>query len=83
MKIKLVSRKEVKITKKTTSKFKPLLDALAKLEPGGQALEVNYSTDKEFAAMRNVVYAYNRENDVKVRSSRDSVNSKVYYYINK
>lgn len=83
MKIKIVPRTEVKVTKKTTSKYKPLIEALGQLKPGGQAIEASYTSDKEFAAMRNVVYTYNRENNVKIRSSRDSVNAKVYYYLNK
>jgi CRISPR/Cas system-associated protein endoribonuclease Cas2 len=83
MKIKIVPRSEVRITKKTTSKYRALIEALSQLKPDGQAIEASYTTDKEFAAMRNVVYTYNRENNVKVRSSKDSTNSKVYYYINK
>lgn len=83
MKIKLVPRTDIKITKKTTSRFRPLIEALGQLQPGGQAIEATFTNDKEFAAMRNVVYTYNRENGVKVRSNKDSANSKVYYYINK
>ncbi|MCC5927376.1 MAG: hypothetical protein JJU41_12535 [Bacteroidetes bacterium] len=83
MKIKIVPRSDVKITKKTTSKYKPLLEALDQLKPGGQAIEATFSNEKEFAAMRNVVYAYNRANNVKVKSSKDSANGKVYYFLNK
>ena len=46
MEIKFVKRSVVKSSKKRSSKFKPLLEAIEKLRPGGQAVEVPYSTDK-------------------------------------
>ena len=42
----------VKSSKKRSSKFKPLLEAIEKLRPGGQAAEVPYSTDKSVNSMR-------------------------------
>lgn len=83
MKIKLVPRSEVKITKKSTSKFRPLIEALGKLVPGGNALEVSYSSDKELNSMRNVVYTYNRENGAKIKSGKDTVNNKIFFYKDK
>ncbi|MCA1800826.1 MAG: hypothetical protein LC662_00020 [Rhodothermaceae bacterium] len=80
MKIKFVPRSDVKITKKSSSKFRPLLDALNKLKPGGEALEVTYSTDKELNSMRNVVYTFNRESGSKIRSGKDTVNNKIFFY---
>jgi hypothetical protein len=80
MKIKFVPRSEVKITKKSSSKFRPLLDALNKLKPGGEALEVTYSNDKELNSMRNVVYTFNRETGSKIRSGKDTLNSKIFFY---
>ncbi|TVQ11946.1 MAG: hypothetical protein EA364_09475 [Balneolaceae bacterium] len=80
MKIKFVPRSDVKITKKSSSKFRPLLDALNKLKPGGEALEVTYSNDKELNSMRNVVYTFNRESGSKIRSGKDTVNSKIFFY---
>lgn len=80
MKIKFVPRSDVKITKKSSSKFRPLLDALSKLKPGGEALEVTYSNDKELNSMRNVVYTFNRETGSKIRSGKDTVNSKIFFY---
>ncbi|MFU8860907.1 MAG: hypothetical protein ACNA8K_10815 [Cyclonatronaceae bacterium] len=80
MKIKFVPRSDVKITKKSSSKFRPLLDALNKLKPGGEALEVTYSNDKELNSMRNVVYTFNRETGSKIRSGKDTVNSKIFFY---
>jgi hypothetical protein len=80
MKIKFVPRSEVKITKKSSSKFRPLLDALNKLKPGGEALEVTYTNDKELNSMRNVVYTFNRETGSKIRSGKDTLNSKIFFY---
>jgi hypothetical protein len=83
MKIKFVPRSEVKITKKSSSKFRPLLDALGKLTPGGEALEVTYTTDKELNSMRNVVYTFNRETGNKIKSGKDTMNSKIFFYKDK
>lgn len=80
MKLKLVPRTDVRVTKKSSSKFRPLIDALNKLEPGGDALEVTYTNDKELNSMRNVVYTYNRESGQKIKSGKDTVNGKVYFF---
>jgi len=83
MKIKFVSRNDVKVTKKSTSKFRPLIEALNQLVPGGEALEVAYTSDKELNSMRNIVYTYKRENNAKIKSGKDAVNSKIYFYKDK
>lgn len=80
MKIKFVPRSDIRISKKSSSKFRPLLDALDKLAPGGDALEVNFSDDKELNSMRNVVYTFNRETGSKIRSGKDAQNNKVFFY---
>lgn len=80
MKLKFVPRSDVRITKKSSSKFRPLIESLNKLEPGGDALEVTFSNDKELNSMRNVVYTYNRETGAKVKSGKDTVNGKVFFY---
>ena len=80
MKLKIVPRSEVKVTKKSTSKFKPFIEALDKLEPGGDALQVTYSSDKEINSMRNVVYSYCRDTGKKIKSGKDTVNGKGYFY---
>ena len=80
MKLKFVPRRDVRVTKKSSSKFKPLIDALNKLEPGGDALEVTFSNDKELNSMRNVVYTYNRESGARIKSGKDTVNGKVFFY---
>lgn len=83
MKLKFVSRSDVKITKKSSSKFRPLIDALNKLVPGGDALEVTYSNEKELNSMRNVVYTFNRETGSRIKSGKDVVNSKIYFFKDK
>ncbi len=80
MKLKFVPRNDVRITKKSSSKFRPLIDALNKLEPGGDALEVTFSNDKELNSMRNVVYTFNRESGAKIKSGKDTLNGKVFFY---
>jgi hypothetical protein len=83
MKIKVVPRSDIRITKKTSSKFKPLIEELDKLQPGGDAIRVTYSDEKELNSMRNVVYTYNRETGQKVKSGKDAMNSKIFFYKNK
>lgn len=80
MNIKFVKRSQIKSSKRRASKFKPLMDALDKLEPGGQAIEVSYTHDKMVNSMRTAVYQYNQENNVKIRSGKDTVNKKIYFY---
>lgn len=81
MKIKVVPRNEISSSRKKSSKYSPLLDALSKLKPGGDAIQVKYSTDKELSSARNVVYAYNREHNKKVKSKKDSQNKIVFFYL--
>ncbi|MDI6400391.1 hypothetical protein QLX67_00125 [Balneolaceae bacterium ANBcel3] len=80
MKIKFVPRSNVRVSKKSSSKFRPLIDALNELEPGGDALEVTYANEKELNSMRNVVYTFNRETGQKVKSGKDTMSGKVFFY---
>lgn len=80
MKINFVSREDIKISKKSSSKYKPLLEAVKKLEEGGKALEVKFSDDTELNSMRNVIYSYNRETGDKVKSSKHPKENLVYFY---
>lgn len=80
MEIKFVKRSVVKSSKKRSSKFKPLLEAIEKLKPGGQAAEVPYSNDKSVNSMRTAVYQFCRQKDYTVKSRRDSTNKKIYFY---
>lgn len=80
MDIKFVNRSQVKSSKRRSSKFKPLMEALDKLEPGGDAVEVSYNNEKSVNSMRTAVYQYNQENNVKIKSGKDSANKKIYFY---
>lgn len=80
MDIKFVNRSQVKSSKRRSSKFKPLMEALDKLEPGGDAVEVSYNNEKSVNSMRTAVYQYNQENNVKIKSGKDSANKRIYFY---
>lgn len=83
MDIKFVKRSTIKSSKKRTSKFKPLLEAIEKLKPGGQAVEVSYLNDKNINSMRTAVYQFSKQNDIKIKSRRDAENKKIYFYRDK
>ncbi len=80
MDIKFVNRTQIKSSKRRSSKFKPLMEALDRLEPGGDAVEVSYTNEKSVNSMRTAVYQYNQENNVKIKSGKDSANKKIYFY---
>ncbi len=80
MKINFVSRTDIKISKKSSSKYKPLLEAIRKLEAGGKAVEVKFGDEAELNSMRNVVYAYNRETGENIKSSKHPKEKLVYFY---
>lgn len=80
MDINFVSREDVNIAKKSSSKYKPLLDAIKKLEPGGKAIEVSYDKKAELNSMRNAVYSYNRKHDDDVKSSKHPDKKVVFFY---
>ncbi len=80
MDLKFVEREKIQTSKKRSSKFKPLLEALDELEVGGDALEVDYKDDKNVNSMRTAVYQYNQEKGVKIKSGKDSKNKKIYFY---
>lgn len=56
------------------------MEALDKLEAGGDAVEVSYTNEKSVNSMRTAVYQYNQENNVKIKSGKDSANKKIYFY---
>lgn len=80
MNINFVSRTDIKITKKSSSKYKPLLEAVKKLKPGGKALEVKFGNDAELNSMRNVIYGHNRETGDDIKSSKHPKKNLVYFY---
>ncbi|MEQ9263705.1 MAG: hypothetical protein RLN81_00685 [Balneolaceae bacterium] len=83
MEIKFVKRTTVKASKKRSSKFRPLLEAIEKLKPGGQAIEVSFVNEKGINSMRTAVYQFCRQKDFSVKSKRDSANKKIYFYRDK
>lgn len=80
MDIKFVEREKINTSKRRSSKFKPLLEALDQLEVGGDAIEIDYEDDKSVNSMRTAVYQYNREKGVKIKSGKDPQNKKIYFY---
>lgn len=81
MRIKMVPRGSISSSRKKSSKYSPLMEALSRLKPGGDAIQVKYTNEKELSSARNVVYAFNRENDRKVKSKKDSQNKIVFFYL--
>ena len=81
MKIKIVPREKVRVSRKSRSKYSKLKDALDKLKPGGEVLKVNYSNEKELNSVRNIAYTFNRETNSNVKSSSDSSESTVFFYV--
>ena len=82
MKIKLVPRSKVHQTKKRTSKFQPLINALGELNDG-DAIEVKYSNEKELLSMRNTVYLYQKRNGLKIVTKKDESSGKFYIWRDK
>ena len=80
MDINFVSRTDIEISEKSSSKYKPLLDAVKMLEPGGKALEVSFEDEAELNSMRNVVYGYNRDTGDQVKSSKHPDKKVVFYF---
>lgn len=80
MNLKFVNRSEIKSSKRRSSKFKPLMEALDSLDVGGDAVEVSYTDEKSVNSMRTAVYQYNQENGVKIKSGKDASNKKLYFY---
>jgi hypothetical protein len=80
MDINFVSRSDIKISKKSSSKYKPLIDAIKKLEPGGKAIQVSFDDKKELNSMRNVVYRHNRKTGDEIKSSKHPDKNIVFFY---
>lgn len=80
MDINFVSRTDINISKKSSSKYKPLLDAVKKLKPGGKAIEASFEDKTELNSMRNVVYRHNRDTGDEVKSSKHPDKNVVFFY---
>jgi hypothetical protein len=83
MKVRLVPRAKVRVSRKSNSKYSKLKSAIEDLKPGGDALQVKYSDKKELNSIRNIAYTYNKENNKKVRSSSDSSDNMIFFYLDK
>ena len=81
MKIKLVPRSKVRVSRKSRSKYEKLKEAISKLQPKGDAIRVDYTSQKELNSIRNIAYTYNRETNSKVKSTTDSSEQAVFFYI--
>jgi len=81
MKVKIVPKSKVKVSRSSSSKYQPLIDSVQKLKSGGDALRVKYSDERELNSMRNIVYTINREEGKKIKSNKDAENKVVYFYV--
>jgi hypothetical protein len=81
MQIKFVPRESVKSTRKSVARYKALFEALQQLQPGGEALRILYKDNKEFNAIRTKLYAYNKQNQVKLKTGHDSEDKYLYVYL--
>lgn len=80
MKIKIVPRSKIKVSRKSRSKYEQLKDAISKLQPNGDAIRLEYSSQKELNSIRNVAYTYNRETNSKVKSTTNASEQAVFFY---
>jgi hypothetical protein len=83
MKVKLVPRSKIRVSRKSNSKYSKLREAIDGLHSGGDALQVRYSDKKELNSIRNIAYTYNKENNAKIRSSSDATDNIIFFYIDK
>jgi hypothetical protein len=81
MKIKSVDRNQIKFTRVSKSKYRELYTFLDQLKPEGKAVEVEYFSPKELNSIRNLVYNYNKTQKVRIKSSSDPQNNRIYFYL--
>lgn len=80
MNINFISREDININRKSTSKYRELIEAVKKLKPGGKALEVRFKNKRELKSMRNVIYKYNKQEDENIKSNTHPEKKLVYFY---
>lgn len=83
MKVNIVPRSKIKVSRSSSSKYQPLIDAVEKLKANGDVLRVKYSDERELNSMRNIVYTINREAGKKIKSNKDTQNKTVYFFLEK
>ena len=81
MKIRLVPRSDIKVSRKSRSKYEKLKEAISQLTPKGDAIKVKYSSKKELNSIRNVVYTHNRETGSNIKSTTEPNGDHVFFYI--
>ncbi|MDZ7717269.1 MAG: hypothetical protein U5K72_00440 [Balneolaceae bacterium] len=81
MKINIVPRSKIKFSRKSRSKYQKLREAISKLKPDGDAIRVEYSTNKELNSIRNVAYTYNRKTGSNVKSTTNASKDAVFFFI--
>ncbi|TVR29202.1 MAG: hypothetical protein EA390_10240 [Balneolaceae bacterium] len=83
MKVRLVPRTKIRVSRKTKSKYDKLKLALDELVPGGSAIQIRYKDNKELNSIRNIAYSYNKEMNKKVRSSTESADNIIFFFQDK
>lgn len=81
MKIKIVPRSKIKVSRKSKSKYDSLKEAIARLKPGGDALRIEFSGQKELNSIRNIAYTYNRETGSNIKSTTHTNEQAVFFFI--
>jgi 23S rRNA U2552 (ribose-2'-O)-methylase RlmE/FtsJ len=83
MKVRLVPRSKIRVSRKTKSKYDKLKLALDELKPGGNAIQIKYTDKKELNSIRNVAYSFNKEKNGKVKSSSGNADNILFFYVDK
>ncbi|MDZ7756714.1 hypothetical protein [Rhodohalobacter sp.] len=81
MKVRIVPRSKVRVSRKSKSKYDKVKDAMVHLKSGGEALRVKFSDKKELNSIRNIAYAYNKEHDTRIRSSSNPNENTIFFYM--
>jgi hypothetical protein len=81
MKIKIVPRSKIKVSRKSKSKYDSLKEAISRLKPGGDALRIEFSGQKELNSIRNIAYTYNRETGSTIKSTTNANEQAVFFFI--
>lgn len=81
MKIKIVPRSKVTVSRRSRSKYEILKEAISKLQPNGDAIRLEYSDQKELNSIRNVAYTFNRENNSKIKSTTNASERTVFFFV--
>lgn len=81
MKIKIVPRSKIRVSRKSKSKYDSLKKAISRLKPGGDALRIEFSGQKELNSIRNIAYTYNRETGSNIKSTTNRSEQAVFFFI--